>query len=104
MTIKNKITAKNAIRKITGPISFGDMMLAFRMGKEFSQVKMAEKLGISKQELCNIEKGRKLVSVDRAKHFAIALKMSPKVFAKYALQDQLNHAGISGIVEIIQVA
>lgn len=104
MNTKNKISAKNAIRKITGPISFGDMICALRMSKEYSQVTMAEILGISKQELCNIEKGRKMVSVERAKNFALALKMSPKVFAKYALQDQLNLAGIKGIVEILNVA
>ncbi len=65
---------------------------------------MAAILDISKQELCNIEKRRKLVSVERAKSFAEALKMPPKSFAKYALQDQLDSAGISGVVEIIDVA
>ena len=65
---------------------------------------MAEILGISKQELCNIEKGRKVVSVERAKNFAEALKMPSKVFAKYALQDQHSLAGIAGIVEIKEAA
>jgi DNA-binding XRE family transcriptional regulator len=65
---------------------------------------MAEILGISKQELCNIEKGRKAVSVERAISFAKSLEMPSKVFAKYALQDQLNSAGILGEVEIIDVA
>lgn len=104
MTIKSKIKAKKAIRKITGPISFGEMLYSFRLPNEHSQVAMAELLSISKQDLCNIEKGRKLVSVERAKAFAEALGMSSKTFAKYALQDQLNSAGIEGQVEINEVA
>jgi transcriptional regulator with XRE-family HTH domain len=104
MTTKNKVSAKKAIRKITGPISFGEMLNSFRLSNEYTQVAMAEILGISKQELCNIEKGRKVVSVERAKNFAEALKMPSKVFAKYALQDQLIMAGIAGIVEIKEAA
>lgn len=104
MTTKNKVSAKKAIRKITGPISFGEMLNSFRLSNEYTQVAMAKILGISKQELCNIEKGRKIVSVERAKNFAEALKMPSKVFAKYALQDQLTLAGIAGIVEIKEAA
>ncbi|HXH75937.1 MAG TPA: helix-turn-helix transcriptional regulator [Bacteriovoracaceae bacterium] len=104
MTTKNTVKAKKAIRKITGPISFGEMLSSFRLAHEHSQVALAEVLGISKQELCNIEKGRKLVSVERAKNFAEALGMPSRTFAKYALQDQLNSAGIEGEVEINEVA
>lgn len=104
MNTKNRMLAKKAIRKITGPISFGEMLSSFRLSNDFTQVAMAEMLGISKQDLCNIEKGRKIVSVERAKNFAEALKMPPKVFAKYALQDQLILAGIAGVVEIKEVA
>lgn len=103
MSTKNKIPAKNAIRKITGHISFGDLMLAKRDAYEWTQVKMAKKLNISKQDLCNIEKGRKLVSVERAVAFARSLKLPVKTFAKYALQDQLHKAGIVGEI-IIQDA
>jgi len=104
MTIKNKVKAKSILRTYLGPISFGEMLYSLRLTSNVNQVEMAKKLGISKQELCNIEKCRKLVSVERAKSFALALEMPPRTFAKYALQDQLNAAGIDGEVEIIDVA
>jgi len=104
MNTKNKNKAKLAIRKIIGPISFGEMISALRQAMEITQVEMAEVLGISKQDLCNIEKGRKIVSVERAVSFADALCMPQKTFAKYALQDQLNKAGIDGEVQIEKVA
>lgn len=103
MSTKSKIRAKTAIRKITGPISFAEMLHSFRIAQEYTQVQMAELLGITKQDLCNIEKGRKLVSVERAIIFAAALKMPSKTFAKYALQDQLHKAGIEGEVFINEV-
>ena len=104
MTTKIKIRAKMAIRKITGPISFGEMIQSLRTAYGHSQVHMAFILGITKQDLCNIEKGRKNVSIERAIGFAKALDMPSKTFAKYALQDQLNKAGIIGEVEIKEVA
>lgn len=104
MSTKNKISAKKAIRKITGHISFGEMLWSLRKAQELTQVQMSENLGISKQDLCNIEKGRKAVSVERAVSFANSLGMSSKAFAKYVLQDQLHRAGIKGEVEIMGVA
>ena len=65
---------------------------------------MAKILGISKQDLCNIEKGRKLVSVERAVSFAKSLKIPSKAMAKYALQDQLYKAGLKGEIVIKDVA
>ena len=104
MITKKKLSAKAILRTYLGPVSFGEMLYSFRLTTEYSQVEMAHILGISKQELCNIEKGRKLVSVERAKAFALGLDMPPRTFAKYALQDQLTAAGIEGEVEIIDVA
>jgi transcriptional regulator with XRE-family HTH domain len=104
MSTKNKTRAKSAIKRITGPIGFGEMLHSYREAQEYSQVQMVELLGITKQDLCNIEKRRKLVGVERAIHFAKALNMPSKTFAKYALQDQLNKAGIEGEIVIKDVA
>ena len=104
ISTKNKASAKAEIRKITGHISFGKMLLSYRISQEITQVEMAKKLGISKQDLCNIEKERRLVSVERAVSFAKKLKMPQKSFAKYALQDQLSKAGLKGEVAINKVA
>lgn len=89
MSTKNKIKAKEAIRKESGHISFGEMLHSFRQAQELTQVDMADTLSISKQELCNIEKGRKLVSDERAVKFANALKVPAKTFTRYALQDHV---------------
>ncbi len=59
MNTKNK-RAKSAIRKVTGHISFGEMIHSYRLAQELTQVEMSSLLDISKQDLCNIEKGRKI--------------------------------------------
>jgi len=99
MTTKNR-KASNVIKEIIGDIGLGEYLLAYRTGEELTQVEMAKKLKISKQDLCNIEKGRKLVSVDRAVQFAKLLKRSPNVFVKYALQDQIIKAKLKLKVSI----
>ncbi len=104
MNIKNKIRAKTIIKKLIGPISFGEMLRSYRQSQELNLVETALLLGISKQDLCNIEKGRKLVSVERAILFAESLKMPKLTFARYALQDQLTKAGLKGEILIKEVA
>lgn len=99
MSTKNKVRAKDAIGKETGHISFGEMLHSFRQAQELTQADMAETLSISKQELCHIEKERKLVSVERAVKFANVLKVPAKVFTKYTLQDQLARSGLQTQVE-----
>lgn len=94
MTIKGKVRAKTAIRKLTGHISFGDILHSIRWSLELTQVQMAKKLNISKQDLCNIEKNRKTVSVERAISFAKKLDLPVKALVSYVLQDQLHKAGM----------
>ncbi len=77
-----------------GPLTFRELLNAIRLCDEISQVDFARKLNISKSHLCDIEKGRKNVSVERAAHFARTLQYSVDQFVRLALQDQLSSAGL----------
>ncbi len=61
-TKKNK-TLKYLEDITGGALSLKELLYAIRSGEEISQVKFAEKLKISKSHLCDIEKGRKNVSI-----------------------------------------
>ena len=102
MTIKRKKSAAlKYLEDITGgPLSLGKFLQAIRLGEEMTQVDFAEQLGISKSHLCDIEKGRKLVSPERAAIFAKALKYSSEQFVRLALQDQVEKAGLKFKVKI----
>jgi transcriptional regulator with XRE-family HTH domain len=102
MIIKvKKSAAMRFLDKLVGsPITFGRLLEAIRLGEEVSQVEFAKKLGISKAQLCDLEKGRRFVSAERAARFAKILGHSEHRFVKLVLQDQLNHAGLKMRVEI----
>jgi hypothetical protein len=53
-----------------------------------------------KISLCDIEKGRKAVSIERAVMFAEILGDSPDLFVELALQTQIEKAGLDYKVTI----
>jgi transcriptional regulator with XRE-family HTH domain len=93
--------ARDVLNKILGHISFGEMIHSLRLSEDISQKELAKKLKISPQELCDIEKGRKFISVERATKFAHLLGDSPEVFALYVIQDELYHAGLTCNIKIV---
>ena len=81
--------------KLTGSaLNLSDLLSAIRLGEEMSHSAFAEKLGISRSHLCDIEKGRKVISLSRAIEFAETLGYSKDQFARLALQTQINEAGL----------
>ena len=79
-------------------------MLGIRTTLELSQVEMAKKLGISKAALCEIEKGRTLVSPQAATRYAKKAGFSQTVALEACLQDQLRKANIKKRVRIEDAA
>lgn len=94
MTTKYRTAREVLDELLPEPTTFNELLKAFRLSLELTQVEMAKKLKISKQELCDIEKGRKTVSVERAVYFATRLKHSKEIFALYVIEDQLRKTGL----------
>ena len=80
--------------------SLGDYLLAIRKGEEFSQAKFSEQLGISRQNLCDIEHNRRFISPKMAAEFADKLGYSRNQFVRLCLQDLLNREGLALYVDI----
>lgn len=83
-----------------GSLTFAKFLEAIRLGESMSQVNFSKKLRISRAHLCDIEKGRRFVSPERAAKFAKILGYSEKRFIKLSLQDQINRAGLDYDIEI----
>jgi len=94
MITKKKSDAMKFLESLVGELTFGGLIQAMRQAEEMSQVEFAKKLGISKQHLCDIEKGRKFVSPERAARFAKILGHSEQSFVALALQDIVNQGGL----------
>ncbi len=75
-----------------GPLSFGRMIESLRFCDEINQTDLARRVGVSKAHLCDIEKGRRLVSPERAAKFARVMGYGVETFVAMALEDQLKKA------------
>jgi len=70
------------------------MIASVRVVDEIPQAELARRVGISRANLCDIEKGRRSVTVKRAAQFARILGYSVNQFVAVAVEDQLRKAGL----------
>lgn len=89
------------LEKELGPLTFALFLRAARTSMGLTQIELAKKLGIAKGTLCDLEKGRQLVSPSLAKKIAKKASLSEKLAIKACLQDQLNKANIKLKVEVV---
>jgi transcriptional regulator with XRE-family HTH domain len=71
-------------------LALSQLLRSLRLCDELTQLEFAKKLGISKQNLCDIEKGRKGISPGRAAMFAKKLGYDQIIFVKLALEEILE--------------
>lgn len=96
-----KSDAVRFLERVTGgPVTFGGFIEAVRLGEEMTQPVFADKLGISKSHLNDIEKGRKSVSPERAARFAKLLGYSEARLVKLALQDLVDRSRLKLHVDV----
>jgi plasmid maintenance system antidote protein VapI len=105
MTIKKKSEALKFLEELAGrPLTLGGLLESIRLSEEMSQATFAKKLGISSSHLCDIEKGRKVVSPERAARFAKVLGKSREQFVRLSLQEMVDEAGLKMRVEVVKAA
>lgn len=93
--------ARKLLEKLAGgPLTLSRAVESIRKTKELSQDECARKLGVSKSHLCDVEKGRKTVSPERAAKWARVLGYPESVLIRLALQAELDAAGLKYRVAI----
>ena len=101
MHTRAKSEAMKFLEDVAGrPLTLGGLLESIRLSEEISQSVFAKELGISASHLCDIEKGRKVVSPERAARFAKALGRSEHQFVRLALQEMIDEAGLKLKVNI----
>ena len=83
-----------------GPMTVGMFIKTFRENDEISQTDYAKKLGLSRANLCDLERGRKLISPERAAKIAKRIGVPEKVLIQLAIQDSLHAARLKYTVEL----
>jgi transcriptional regulator with XRE-family HTH domain len=98
---RSKSASVKTLEKITGgPLTLARLIRSIRMGEEMTLAEFAEQLSISRQHLCDIEKGRKVVSPERAAKFAFILGYSKEQFVRLALQALIDEADLHLKVQV----
>ncbi|MFH1018899.1 MAG: helix-turn-helix transcriptional regulator [Pseudomonadota bacterium] len=101
MTTKSKSEAKRFLESVRGgPLTFGRMLESIRKADGLSQAELARKLRISRAHLCDIEKGRRKITPERAVRFADILGYSVRQFVALVLEDELRDAGLNLKVQL----
>ena len=97
MTIKKSKDSSVAEleRKLLGKsLSMGTALVGLRGLHGLTQVELASRVGMSKQHICDIEKGRRFLSPAKAAEIAKRLGHPEAYFVKLALQDIISHGGL----------
>ena len=100
MTTKSRAVVE--LSQSIGPLTFGMFLRVARNSMDLTQSEMAIVLEISKSNLCDIEKGRQLVSPEFAKRVAKKAGLSEEVAVQTCLQDQLKKAKIKFQVQLVR--
>lgn len=100
-------TKKNAPRrviafleKLHGPVTFGRFLESIRVGEGWSLADMGTKVGISRTHVCDIEKGRRTVTPEKAASWARILGYDESQMVRMALQAMLDASGLNMDVEV----
>jgi transcriptional regulator with XRE-family HTH domain len=104
MTIKKKSKTTKFLEELAGELTLSNLIESIRLSEEMSQVEFAQLLGISRQNLCDIEHGRRTISPKKAAIFAKKLGYSPQHFVRLCLQDIVNRDGLKLKVDVKDTA
>ena len=99
MTTKKHYTVQD-LEKEFGSLTFGNSLESYRLAEDMSQKSFAKKLGITAQSLCDLEKGRRVPSIERAAKIAKKLKEPVETWVSLALSDMMREAHLDLKVEV----
>jgi transcriptional regulator with XRE-family HTH domain len=100
MRIKNKRALKKTyglkdLDATWGPVSMAKTIRSWRICESYTQEHCAELLGVKKAYICDVEKGRTLVSPSQAVKFAKIMGEPEEGLMGIAIEDMLRRDGIT---------
>lgn len=102
MSTKNSLFEK--LEKQYGRLSFGNFLKAYREADQLTQIELAKKLNLTVQNLCDIEKARRIPTPKRAAKIAKKLEMPIMPMIQLALRDSLHAEGFEFDVLLTKIA
>jgi transcriptional regulator with XRE-family HTH domain len=88
------------LEKRLGKLTVGEFLHTWRVSEETSLKDFGKLIGMSVANLCDIEKGRKGVSPEKAEQIAKALGVPEALLIRLSIEESLRAAGLKYRVEI----
>jgi transcriptional regulator with XRE-family HTH domain len=88
------------LEKRLGKLTVGELLHSWRISEEMSLKDFGKRLGMSVPNLCDIEKGRKGVSPEKAEQIAKAIGVPSALLVRLSIEESLQAAGLRYTVEI----
>jgi len=93
------------LESITGKkMTLANLLWSVRECEETTQAEFAKLLNVSRQYLCDLEHGRRAISIKTAADFALRLGYSPLQFVRLAIQDEIDKSGLHLEIQIQEAA
>jgi len=92
MSTKKQFDTYNDLEKRLGKLTFSKFLKAWRECDDLSQAAFARKLNISRQNLCDLEKGRRSVSLNKLIKMAKVLGIPPQYLLELYFNEELKKA------------
>jgi transcriptional regulator with XRE-family HTH domain len=99
-TDRRRAFGSKDLEKRLGKLTVGELLHSWRLSEEMSLKDFGKRLGMSVANLCDIEKGRKGVSPEKAEQIAKAIGVPSALLVRLSIEESLRAAGLKYTVEI----
>lgn len=99
--MKKSKTVKQLEKILDEEFSFAMAVRAYRTREGLTQEELANKLGVKKSYISNIENQRDFITLEQAIRFAKAFKEPESLWMTYALQDMVDRTGRNLKVKLV---
>ena len=97
---RHKTFGPKDLEKRLGKLTVGEFLHTWRVSEEMSLADFGRLVGMSVANLCDIEKGRKGVSPEKAEQVAKAIGVPRPLLIRLSIEESLRAAGLRHTVEI----
>ena len=99
-TDRHKAFGPKDLARRLGKLTVGEFLHTWRISEEMSLAGFGKLVGMSVANLCDIEKGRKGVSPEKAEQIAKAIGVPAGLLIRLSIEENLRAAGLKYTVEI----
>jgi transcriptional regulator with XRE-family HTH domain len=99
-TDKRRAFGLKDLERRLGKLTVGELLHTWRTSEELSLKAFGGLIGMSVPNLCDIEKGRKGVSPEKAAQIAKAIGLPAALLVRLSIEESLQAAGLKYKVEL----